>query len=497
MAEYQRSYRDAHSQNSENEVNYKREEYFYLQPALELLEHMYNSLYRVKEIYLPKFPLEPVKPYENRLARSVVNNLTRPIIDSNAGLLTAFEEESMPPSLEMAIEDVDLKGSDLKTFFLAANILALRDRLCYVLTLQDEAEEGRTLADEQANPRRPYWKLIDRRNVLNWRTVVVQGEEIIRQLTIREYTDKDFGLYGVEKKITYHFLQLVEGGVLHQIFEEDDEKKIIPVGSTIIPIPRIPITPYFESNKPFSTVLPEFYKTASLNIKLFFDESILGEINRQVNTPTPWRRSRMPVNERPTFVLGGNHVIELYAGDDINNDDEVGVMELEGGGIEQLRASIQDTKEAIQAESLGFLIGSRVDRTATEVNISSAEVSSSLNGKARSMQSAAQDMVSNWCLFTGESPEGFDIKMDQSVLAQPLDAQKVTAFLNMWTEGAIDHETFLQLLKQGKQLPPSTDVSEILRKVKSEQKSLIAELKNTNAQQAVNNNGVTYAANNR
>jgi hypothetical protein len=55
--------------------------------------------------------------------------------------------------------------------------------------------------------------------------------------------------------------------------------------------------------------------------------------------------------------------------------------------------------------------------------------------------------------------------MDQSVLEMPLDAQEMGALLGLWQAGAIDHQTLLELLRMGRQLPPGVDIEEIMERV--------------------------------
>ena len=117
--------------------SYEQETLAYLKPALTLLLDCYEGLYQRKEEYLPKTQMEPAKAYEARLGRSVFNNKLRPIIDSNAGLLTAFDVSGLPASLKAAEDNVDNQGSSLKSFVYAANILGLRDDVGYVLTMQE------------------------------------------------------------------------------------------------------------------------------------------------------------------------------------------------------------------------------------------------------------------------------------------------------------------------------------------------------------------------
>jgi len=106
-----------------------------LSPALTLLLDAYEGLYLRKADYLPKAQKEPQPAYDRRVERAVFNNKLRPMIDSNAGLLTAFDVSGMPPTLEASENDVDMQGANLKSFVYAANVLGLRDRACYILTM--------------------------------------------------------------------------------------------------------------------------------------------------------------------------------------------------------------------------------------------------------------------------------------------------------------------------------------------------------------------------
>ena len=452
-----------------------------LTPALKLLLDCYEGLYRRKSAYLPKAKMEPKQAYDERVERSVFNNKLRPIIDSNAGLLTAFDVSGVPPSLDTAQDNVDRQGSSLKSFVYHANIAGLRDRTCYVLTMMEAAAGDRTQADEQENPRRPYWKIIDRRNVLNWRVTYEDGAPVIQQVTIQMYEDVEDGEYGLKVEPRYHVLKRREGGVEHAVYAIDEKGKVRSTQEPqIVPIPRIPLAAYPDAADPFPAAIPEFYKAATLNIKLFREEATLGNIQYRVNAPTFWRKSSLPIQSmegqpsRPPFIAGENYVIELMAGDGVNDPDEVGVLEISGEGVEALMKSATETKNDIEAESLGFLSGSAIQRTATETYLSGAQMSASLNGKARAMSAALKRIVEDWCMFTGEDPTQFAIQMDHSLLEQPLDAQEMSGLLALWQADAIDHRTLLELLRMGRQLPPSADIDEILERVEQQRRQQTA-----------------------
>ena len=459
------------AQNPADLPSYKHPDYQKMSAVLQLLHDVYNNLQDCKDAYLPKAQKEPEQAFEARVKRSVFNNKTRLIIDSNAGLLTAFDVSGAPSTLEAAQSNVDMRGSDLKSFVFKANVMGLRDHCCYVLTMQDDVEGERTAADDIESPRRPCWKLIDRRNVLNWR-VAYEGEQlVIEQVTLLMYEDVADGAYGLKAEPRYHVLKRVDGAISHRVFSIEQTNGVeaaVLIEERVVPIPRIPLTPYPDVADPFPVGIPEFLKAAELNLKLFRQESTLDNIQYRVNAPTFWRRSRLDLGDRPPFIAGENYVIELYAADGVHGDDEVGVLEISGEGIAALQQSAEETKTDIEAEGLGFISGARVQRTATETYLSGAQVSASLNGKARQISSALQRMAEDWCLFTGEDASQFAIEMDHSLLEMPLDAQEMAQLLGLWQSGAIDHRTLLELLRMGRQLPPSADIDLILERVAEE-----------------------------
>jgi hypothetical protein len=57
----------------------------------------------------------------------------------------------------------------------------------------------------------------------------------------------------------------------------------------------------------------------------------------------------------------------------------------------------------------------------------------------------------------------------------PLDSGEMGQLLSIWQAQGIDHQTFLELLRLGRQLPPSIDIDEILERVESEKAAAIPE----------------------
>lgn len=450
-----------------------------LQPALKLCKDVWNGLYGIKADYLPKSSHEPAAAYSDRLNRAVFNNKYRSQIESISGLLTAFEVRNHPPSFEQAEEDglyLDGNGSDWINFFRQADEIALRDGLVYVLTnnaqLNPEDAAARTAADR---PTYPQWTLVDRRNVINWRGELRGGSMTLTQVTLLMHRDREDGGYGSVSEPYYYTFRLLSNGVSLTVTTVNDRGAIQVIEERTAPLSKIPLEAYPDVTNPFphpgDLQLPFLLKSAELNAKLFWQESNLDTIQYRVNSPTVYRISSLEPSQRSPIIFGPNHVIELMRDSNMTGagEDSVGVIEIGGNGIEQLRESCNQTRQAIDEEGVGFLGGSTVARSATEAHLSAVRASASLNGYARSKSRAIEILIKDWCMFTGEDPEQTEIEMDQSVLEMPLDAQEMGGLLALWQAGAIDQRTLLSLLRMGHQLPPGIDIEKIIAEVAAEQ----------------------------
>lgn len=460
--------------------NYRHPDYSTTVEQLTVLQDVYNGLEKKKALYLPQEEKEPKRAYDNRVMRSTFNNRLRPTIDSNAGLLTNFELTDLPPTVEDSLTNIDGVGSNYKAFFYDADIASLRDGIVYILVDKPaSATPILTEADRLTNTTLPYLKLIDRRNVINWRTHWEAGKLIVDMVVITMVETVADGAFGSKNVTVYHQMERKqtrdENGtpmarVQHTIWEIDDAAIAAGIkqdpklrSRTMLAIDEIPIVAYPNTSKPFNVDVPPFLKMARMNVKLFQKESALDEIERRVNCPTVFRKhpnQEIP-QQLPPITFGASWVIEIPQG------GEVGVLEIQGQGIAALQASINKLKEDIDSESMAFLSGSTVERTATEAYLNSSQIQSTLQGMAREKSSAIERIFDMWCKYTGEE-NGTQITMDANLLNPPMDAQTIATMLQLWQANVLDKETLLELLKSGKALPPNLDVQQILQRSEQE-----------------------------
>lgn len=461
--------------------NYQHPDYEAMVEPLRVLRDVYGDLEGCKERYLLQKHKEPDRAYQQRVAAATFNNKLRPVVESNAGLLSAFELANTPPSVAAAIGNLDLQGSDYKAFFQEADTLSLRDGHCFVWVDYPKMDETIvTEADRQQAKRRPYLKLIERANLLNWSTHHEHGQVVIDHVTIAMSAKSREGRYGVKMVTRYHLLERVvkrfEDGTARSLLQHTElelqdvngSQQAVVIDSGLIDTPAIPIVCYPTSYKPFNCDNPPFLKLAKLCVKLFRKESNLDETEERVNAPTVYREWPTEVPDLPPQItFGPTWIIEIPQG------GKVGILEMTGTGMDRLAGSIEQLKADIDAEGLAFLAGSRVQRTATEAFLDSAQIKASLSGYARDKASAIVRCFDFWCGYTGEK-NTIEVQMDESLLEQPLDAGEVSALMGLWQGAAIDLQTLLELLKMGKQLPPGADIQVIIDRVAAERQQQMA-----------------------
>ena len=447
--------------------NYQRPELARLLPALKVLEDCYAGLYGKKEDYLLRNGQEPPWAYQNRVERATFNNKLKPIVDSCAGLLTAFTIAELPESLEAAQDDIDLSGASLSQFLQQCDRLSLRDGYCFVLVGWHGTNDGdRTAADDITNPQRPYLKCIPRQSVINWRHRQVEGLSVLTQVTIAMQSEQEQGEFGCASVTQYHVLSLAEGGVRHRAWEIDRKGEPVLASESMSDNQAIPLICYPCSEDAFNCDTPPLHKLAELNIKLFRKESILDEIEYRVNAPTVVRYWPDEVPQSPgAVVVGATSVIEVP---NASRGSKVEILEIQGGGMAQLQASIDKLKNDIEAEGMNFLSGTNaVERTATEAFLSTAQIKAILDGYMSAKLSAVERIVALWCGWTGEEFVT-EFSADANLLEQPLTAQDIQAWLGLYNSRVLSLQTLLEIVTSGLGDRIGHSIEEEIERIKDE-----------------------------
>lgn len=145
--------------------------------------------------YLPQHEQESDDNYSERLHGNVLFNMFELTIEQLVG--KPFSDpirlgDDVPESIGNLMDDVDLKGNTLTSFCRNWFYQSLAKSFCHVVVdmppLPAIAEDAppRTLADDNAENRRPYWTLVKPEDVIFASAEIINGEEVLTHVRIKE-----------------------------------------------------------------------------------------------------------------------------------------------------------------------------------------------------------------------------------------------------------------------------------------------------------------------
>ncbi|XHX80958.1 MAG: DUF4055 domain-containing protein [Stenomitos frigidus ULC029] len=471
--------------------SYQHPSYRAVLPALIMIQDLWQGQWSwmqngavtaldVAKKYLPQEEKETDASYKARLLRSPFDNYLKDAIVGFSGLLsTLLVGETVIDSVKENIQDVDLTGSNLATFWSYCTESALKHGCTSVLTEypQDPLdEEGNPIIQDLEIEReirlRPYFCHIERYDILNWKRHFEHGKMILDVVVIRETVSEPLGIFGLTEVTQYRVLEPGAFSVW-RIYEDDlglpmavIHESGLMLDAKKAPLPVIPLTLFSVTEADPFSAMPPFLDLLALNIRHFQSTSDYYEILRLCNLPVPVRTGvvvpgQVDFSNVPDAVIGPRSMIDVPIGGDF------AFAEPSGATVEATRNSIKDLEDAIERKTLAFVGNGEAARTATEVSLKSAQTQATLQNMGVLKESAIEEALKHWALYLGMTEGGGTIECVKDVLTGPFDAQKIQALSALVTATQLDLETFLELLRDGKVIKKDADIPKIVSLVKA------------------------------
>ena len=174
------------------------------------------------EAFLPLEPREDYSAYLSRVNRSVFTPYTQRLLRAAAGLILRkpISVQGDPYWTDVFNKDVDGCGSDLDEYARRLLICALTYGHCHTLVDFPAPSDARSLAEERALNRRPYWIEVDPTDVYGWRLDREANYGNLTQVRIGEKAVVPDGEFG-EK--VYDQVRVIEPG-RYRIFRQEEQK---------------------------------------------------------------------------------------------------------------------------------------------------------------------------------------------------------------------------------------------------------------------------------
>ena len=424
------------------DVNDPSASWFLQEPHWLLIEDLAGGTYEIRmkhRKYLPQEPREQDESYENRLARSTCPPYFQRLERMLAGMLTRkpVKLQDVGDTQREQLFDVDLQGNDLNVWTYEAARKMIR--YGHVGVLVDVPQDGNG---------RPYWVTYTPREILGYRTEVIDGKTTFTQLRLLEKIIEPEGEYG-EKEVT-QVRVLYQGR--YEIHRKNDNGKFVVVDEGETTLSEIPFSVAYANRLTLMESRPPLEDIAELNIKAY---QVQSDLDNQLHI------SAVPLlgffgfpQSSEEVTAGPNEAIAFPA------EGRAEYIEPTGRSFDSQFQRLEQLEKQINELGLAAVLGQKLSaETAEAKKIDRSQGDSTMMVVAQQMQ----DLIDNCLVFHAQLLNTTEIGssfVNRDFLSTRLEPKEIQSLLQLYTAGTITQKTLLDQLTQGEVLGDEFDVEE-------------------------------------
>ena len=416
--------------------------WFNQEPHWLMIEDLAGGTYEIRmkhRRYLPQEPREQDDAYENRLARSTCPPYFQRLERMLAGMLTRkpVKLQDVGDMQREQLFDVDLQGNDLNVWTYEAARKMIR--YGHVGVLVDVPQDGNG---------RPYWVTYTPREILGYRTEVIDGKTTFTQLRLLEKIIEPDGEYG-EKEVT-QVRVLYQGR--YEIHRKNDNGKFVVVDEGETTLSEIPFSVAYANRLTLMESRPPLEDIAELNIKAY---QVQSDLDNQLHI------SAVPLlgffgfpQSSEEVTAGPNEAIAFPA------EGRAEYIEPTGRSFDSQFQRLEQLEKQINELGLAAVLGQKLSaETAEAKKIDRSQGDSTMMVVAQQMQ----DLIDNSLVFHAQLLNTTEIGssfVNRDFLSTRLEPKEIQSLLQLYTAGTITQKTLLDQLTQGEVLGDEFDVEE-------------------------------------
>ena len=431
------------------EINDPNNTWFQQEPHWILIEDLLGGTYQMRSKhrkYLMQDPRELDESYDNRLARSVCPPYFLRLESILAGMLTRkpVRRSDTGNNLREQLFDVDLQGNDLNVWKYETARKMIR--YGHIGVLVDAPATG--------NNGRPYWVTYTPRDILGWRTEMIDGEMQFSQLRLLEKVSEPDGQYG--EKIVEQVRLLTPGAF--EIHRKAKTGKFVKVDEGTMPVDKIPFSVAYSNRVNLLESRPPMADIAELNLKAY---QIQSDLDNQLHiSAVPMLAFYGFPQNAEEVSAGPGEAIAFPA------DGRAEYIEPDGKSYDAQFRRLDRLESQINELGLAAVLGQKLSaETAEAKRIDRSQGDSTMMVVAQQMQ----DMIDNCLLFHSQyiNSDAGSCFVNRDFLSQRLEPQEIQALLTLYTSGSITQKTLLDQLTEGEVLGDEFDVEEEIEATQS------------------------------
>ena len=418
------------------------------------------------ETFLPLEPREDYTAYLARVNRAVFTPYTQRLIRAAAGLILRkpISVVGDPYWTEVFNKDVDGCGSDLDEYARRLVTCALTYGHSHILIDFPAPSNARSLAEERALNRRPYWIEVDPTNVYGWRLDRETNYGSLTQVRIGEKAVVADGEFG-EK--VYNQVRVIESG-RYRVFrqEQKDQQMEGPfpypasfdqsdataeyelVESGDFSLGQIPLVTIYADKKDTMTSRPPLLDIAHLN---------LAHFQRQADLIHSLHIASQPMlvlegwdDQTKDIAVSVNYAMATQPG------NKVYYVEPASSAFEAQTSEIQELQQQMATLGISTLSQQKfVAESADARRLDRIDTNSMLSMISMDLESGLQKSYDFAADYLGIEPP--EVKISRDFDLQRLIGQDIAAMGQLFQDQIIDREEFRDMLVQGEILPMSAE----------------------------------------
>ena len=424
--------------------------FFNMLPHWGLIEDLVQGTFKIRSEhrkYLPQEPREQDDSYDIRLARSVCPPYFLRLERMLAGMLTRkpVRLTDVPDSIREDLFDVDLEGNDLNIWTYETARKAIR--YGHVGVLVDAPKEGNSV--------RPYWVTYTPREILGWRTEIVDGQRVLSQLRLMEKVVVPDGKYG-EKTIEQ--VRVLERG-RYELHRKNNKSDFVLFEEGVMSTEQIPFAIAYSNRVGYLESRPPMSDIAELNLIAY---QTLSDLANQLHI------SAVPMLAMFGFPAAAE---EVSAGPSealsLPQESRIEYIEPEGRSFDAQFRRLDQLEKQINELGLAAVLGQKLSaETAEAKRIDRSQGDSTMQVIAQQMQDLIDNCLKFHAQYLNEPTAGSSF-VNRDFLASRLDPQDVQALIQLRAQNEITQKTLLSQLTEGEVLGDDFDIEEELESTAS------------------------------
>jgi hypothetical protein len=425
-------------------VNDANTAWYSQEPHWILIEDLLQGTYgmrRKHRRYLPQEPRELDESYDNRLARSVCPPYYQRLERMLAGMLTRkpVRLNDVSDIVREQLFDVNLLGDDLNvwTYETARKMV----RYGHVGVLVDAPAAGEN--------GRPYWVTYAPREILGWRSELVNGSQQLTQLRLLENVIIPDGEYG-EKQVEQVRVLTPGNFELHRRDDKSGDFRMFDSGTTSLS--EIPFSVAYSNRVNYLESRPPLEDIAELNLKAY---QVQSDLDNQLHIcAVPMLAFFGFPSSAEEVSAGPGEAIAFPA------EGKAEYIEPSGNSFDSQFKRLEQIAYQINELGLSAVLGQKLSaETAEAKRIDRSQGDSTMMVIAQNMQDLIDNCLNYHAQYLNITEVGSSY-VNRDFLGARLDPQDIQALLQLYMAGTITQETLLQNLADGEVLGDDFDVEQ-------------------------------------